>query len=257
MGRLVVRFALAALVCALVGAVPVSVHASGPPPLLVLTAHVDNDFTIELFDPDGVELDGRELPSRRVRRAGRRQLDLPQLPPRRRRDSAVPGPDRPDGLQHLRREHRARELANRLPARDGHVQVRSAFRHEEGLHGRRATAAASTCHATPPATSTAATIRRVRPPPPLAAVHLHRAVPPARPSSPWPTASSTQSALTVPPGTTVCWTNGGAHPHTVTSDPVPPSPSTQSTWLRARLSRYTFANVGVFGYHCSYHESWG
>jgi hypothetical protein len=62
-GRHIVRFALAALVCALVGAVPLSVPASTTPAFPVLLGHVGPNTQIGLLDPDGVELDGRTLPA--------------------------------------------------------------------------------------------------------------------------------------------------------------------------------------------------
>ena len=58
-----VRLTLAALVCALTGAVPLAVHASRPATFPVLTAHVEDDYTIELRDPQGINLDGRTLPA--------------------------------------------------------------------------------------------------------------------------------------------------------------------------------------------------
>src|SRR6188508_201058 len=66
--------------------------------------------------------------------------------------------------------------------------------------------------------------------------------------------SFTPMDLTVQPGTTVCWTNGGALHHTVTSDPGAPESFDSMDMAPAATFSYTFANVGVFGYHCTYHE---
>ncbi len=59
----VVRLALAGLLCALVGAVPISVQASPAGGNPVLTAEVHDDYTILLKDPEGIDLDGRTLPA--------------------------------------------------------------------------------------------------------------------------------------------------------------------------------------------------
>ena len=69
--------------------------------------------------------------------------------------------------------------------------------------------------------------------------------------------SFTPMDLTVQPGTTVCWTNGGALHHTVTSDPSAPESFDSSDMAPLATFSYTFANVGVFGYHCTYHEIMG
>ena len=62
------------------------------------------------------------------------------------------------------------------------------------------------------------------------------------------------SAITVPPGMTVCWTNTGQISHTVTSDTglfdvrlAPPGGSFS----------YTFNDAGQFPYHCSFHADDG
>ena len=68
--RNVVRFTLAAVVCALVvlpvagqGRTAAFVDASATSGNPVLTAHVEDDYTIELRDPDGINLDQRTLPA--------------------------------------------------------------------------------------------------------------------------------------------------------------------------------------------------
>ena len=56
--RTAVRLVFAALACALIVFGPGSVHAASPSTNLVLTGHVEDDYTIELRDPDGINLDG-------------------------------------------------------------------------------------------------------------------------------------------------------------------------------------------------------
>ena len=51
--RHIAAVALAAAICVLVGAEANPIGASGPPPLPVLTAEVNDDYTIEMRDPDG------------------------------------------------------------------------------------------------------------------------------------------------------------------------------------------------------------
>ena len=57
--RHIAAVALAAAICALVGAAANPIGASGPPPLRVLTAEVDEASNITLLDPDGVPLDAQ------------------------------------------------------------------------------------------------------------------------------------------------------------------------------------------------------
>ena len=55
----------------------------------------------------------------------------------------------------------------------------------------------------------------------------------------------------------MCWTNGGAFIHTVTSDPGAPESFDSLDMAPGATFSYTFANVGVFGYHCGYHALMG
>src|SRR3954463_8657485 len=57
------------------------------------------------------------------------------------------------------------------------------------------------------------------------------------------------ATITVPPGTTVCWRNTGAVPHTVTSD----TPGFDATLQPTETYQYTFDAAGQYPYHCTFH----
>jgi plastocyanin len=57
-----------------------------------------------------------------------------------------------------------------------------------------------------------------------------------------------QPALTIPPGTTVTWTNTGAAPHTVTG-----LPEDSGTIDPGQSFSFTFPEVGTFDYKCAFH----
>jgi plastocyanin len=65
--------------------------------------------------------------------------------------------------------------------------------------------------------------------------------------------------LTIPPGTTVIWTNGDTVPHLVASDPHPSHsdlPGLVSETLAPGDSyRFPFTDNGTYGYHCDLHPS--
>ncbi|MDD1654517.1 MAG: cupredoxin domain-containing protein [Methanomicrobiales archaeon] len=67
------------------------------------------------------------------------------------------------------------------------------------------------------------------------------------------------ATLTIPPGTTVIWTNEDTVPHLVASDPHPAHtdlPELVSGTLSPGDSyRFTFTNTGNYGYHCDLHPS--
>src|SRR6476659_2580047 len=58
------------------------------------------------------------------------------------------------------------------------------------------------------------------------------------------------ATITVPLGTTVCWTNNGSVNHSATSD----NPAFDSSTLASGDSfRFTFSSNGSFPYHCNFH----
>ena len=58
--------------------------------------------------------------------------------------------------------------------------------------------------------------------------------------------------LTVKAGTTVTWTNTGAHQHTATAD----DNSWDSDFLNSGATfSHTFASAGTFAFHCNVHSS--
>jgi plastocyanin len=67
------------------------------------------------------------------------------------------------------------------------------------------------------------------------------------------------ATLTIPPGTTVIWTNEDSVPHKVASDPHPAHTDlpelVSETISQGDSYRFTFTKAGTYGYHCDLHPS--
>jgi plastocyanin len=61
--------------------------------------------------------------------------------------------------------------------------------------------------------------------------------------------------FTIAPGTTVVWTNRGHVAHTVTSDDPTAETFDSNTLAPGKSFSHTFNTVGVFTYHCSFHDN--
>jgi plastocyanin len=58
------------------------------------------------------------------------------------------------------------------------------------------------------------------------------------------------SALTIPQGTTVVWTNSGSYPHTVTADD---NTFDSGKMVQGDSFSFSFEEPGEYPYHCVYH----
>ena len=67
------------------------------------------------------------------------------------------------------------------------------------------------------------------------------------------------ASLTIPPGTTVIWTNEDTVPHLLASDPHPAHTGlpelVSGTLSQGDMYRFTFTKTGNYGYHCDIHPS--